>query len=317
MFQKILLLVLGFTLCASPAFAVWIWTPQSNRWVNPKYAVRDTPAEQLGFALEFFNNKEYVPAVRELQKLIRHYPKSREAADAQFYTGVALEQQGKLKDAFAAYQKVIDMYPFSERAPEIVKLQFALGERMLQGEGDKGVLGRVIGASEEVVDVFEAVIKNAPYGPLAPEARYQIGLYLLENQLYQEARDAFTKVIHDYPESPRAKAAEFQIAYSDSLRSVDAQYDQEITKAAVEGFEEYLKSNAKSELSDRARENIAKLREKEAENNFVIARFYEGQKNFHAARIYYQVVADDYRDTTWARKALEKIREVGAETKGR
>lgn len=317
MFKKVVFLLFGLMVWTSPAFAVWIWTPQSNQWVNPKYAVRDTPAEQLSFALGFFNNKEYVPAIREFQKLIRHYPKAREAADAQFYIGRALEQQGKLKDSFAAYQKVIDMYPFSDRAPEIVKLQFALGERMLQGEGDKGVLGRVIGASEDVVDVFEAVIKNAPYGPLAPEAQYQIGLYLLENKLYQEARDAFTKVIHDYPESPRAKAAEFQIAYSDSLRSVDAQYDQEITKAAVEGFEDFLKNNAKSELSASAREKIAKLREKEAENSFVIAQFYERQKNFPAAKIYYQVVVDDYRDTIWARKALEKIRDVGDGSKGR
>lgn len=313
MFRALLILILCLFSLVKPAFAVWVWTPQTNKWVNPKYSVRDTPAEQLSFALTYFNEKDYLPAIREFQKLIRHYPKAREAAEAQFYIGSALAQQGKLREAFAAYQLVVDKYPFSERAAEIVQLQFGLGEKILQGEGEKGFFGAVVGSSDEVVKIFEAVIRNAPYGPLAPEAQYRIGLYLMEKKLYQEARDEFMKVINNYPESERAKAAEYQIAYSDSLRSVAPQYDQEITKAAVVGFEDYLRRNPGSELSDKAREKIGKLREKEAENHFVIAQFYEKQKNFAAAKIYFQTVIDDYQDTSWARKALEKLRDLTQE----
>lgn len=310
MFRAIFLLILCFLSLVTPASAVWIWTPQNNKWVNPKYAVRDTPAEQLSFALTYFNDRDYKSAIREFQKLMRQYPKALEAAEAQFYIGMALEQQNKFKEAFAAYQMVIDKYPFSERAAEIVKLQFGLAEKMLEDGGEKGILGAVIGPADDVVDIFEAVIRNAPYGPLAPEAQYQIGLYLKEQKLYQEARDEFMKVINDYPQSDRAKAAEFQIAYTDSLRSVDAQYDQEITKSAVEGFEDYLRKNPGSELSPEAREKISRLREKEAENNFVIAQFYEKQKNFTAAKIYYQTIIDQYQDTTWARQALQKLRDT-------
>jgi outer membrane protein assembly factor BamD len=294
----------------SPAFAAWIWTPQTNRWINPKYAVRDTPVEQLSFALDYFNNKDYEPAIRELQKLIKHYPKAREAAEAQFYLGSALEQQGKLREAFAAYQRVIDQYPFSERAAEIVPLQFAIGEKLLEGEEGRGLWGMVTGDSDEVVKIFEAVIRNDPYGPLAPEAQYRIGLYLLENQSYLEAKDELLKVINNYPDSDRVRAAEFQIAYADSQRSAAPQYEQEVTKTALEGFEDYLRRHPGSDLSPKAREKISRLRDKEAENHFMIAQFYEKQKNFSAAKIYFQVVLDGYQDTPWARKALEKIRDL-------
>ena len=49
-----------------------------------------------------------------------------------------------------------------------------------------------------------------------------------------------------------------------------------------------------------------------SENNFIIAKFYEKQKNYKAAKTYYQSVADDYKNTKWAVKALEKIRDVSS-----
>jgi len=63
-------------------------------------------------------------------------------------------------------------------------------------------------------------------------------------------------------------------------------------------------------LSDKAKEEIKGLREKEAENAFLVAEFYEKQKNYKAAKIYYQGIIDDYKGSTWSSKALERIREV-------
>ena len=169
----------------------------------------------------------------------------------------------------------------------------------------------IAGADYDVIDIFRTVIKNAPYGKLAAPAQYKIGLYLMEKKLYQEARDELEKVINDYPESEWAKAAKYQIAVADSMRSTEAQYDQRITKAAVEEFEEFVEIYPDAELTKDAKDQINQLREKEAENNFVIAEFYEKQKNYKAAKMYYQTVVEDYGNSRWASKALIKIREMG------
>jgi outer membrane protein assembly factor BamD len=291
--------------------AFWVWTPETNKWINPKYAVKETPKEQLEVGLDFYKAKKYDEAIREFQKLIKHYPRSREAPDAQYHVGLCLEEQDKIFAAFKEYQVVIDKYPFSELAADIVQRQYDIGMKLLENANNRGkFVDALSGADYNVVDVFKAVIKNAPYGKLAAPAQYKIGLYLQEKALYQEARDELEKVVNDYPDSEWAKAAKYQIALVDSQRSTDAQYDQKTTQAAVDEFKEFVENYPDAELSARAKEQIGQLREKEAENSFVIAQFYEKQKNYKAAKIYYQVVADAYKNTSWASKSLKKIREM-------
>ncbi len=298
---------------AQPALAFWVWTPESNKWENPKYAVKDTPQEQLQYALEFYNKKKYKEAVREFDKLIKNYPRAKEAPDAQYYIAKSWEDQEKLFEAFKQYQEVIDKYPFSERSGEIVKRQYEMGVKYLEGKTKKDSwIDALSGADYNVVDIFRAVIKNAPYGEYAAPSQYKIGLYLLENNLYQEARDEFEKVMNDYPDSEWAKAAKYQIALTDSKRSAGAQYDQKITQSAVKEFEEFTTNYPDAELSGQAKEHVTKLREKEAHNNFVVAQFYEKQKNYKAAKIYYQTIVDDYKTSPLASKALLKIRELSS-----
>ena len=186
----------------------------------------------------------------------------------------------------------------------------------LEGKGKRSeVLQAVVGGDYDIIEVFRTVIRNAPYGEYAAPSQYKIGLYLLEKRLYQEARDEFEKTINDYPNTEWAKAASFQIAMSDSKRSSDPQYDQQVTKTAVEEFKEFAQKYPDAELSDNAQKQIQSLREKEAENNYVVAEFYEKHKKFDAAKIYYSSIVEDYRDTEWAKKALEKIQKINSKVK--
>jgi outer membrane assembly lipoprotein YfiO len=308
--RSILLLVLLLlsTLITSSAQAFWVWTPETNTWINPKYVVKDTPQEQLDYALQFYQAKSYEEAERELKKLLKHYPRARQAPEAQYYLGVILDDQERLFEAFKEYQIAIDKYPFSELSASIVKQQYAIGNRLLEGVKNKSFWRTTFASADTtVVDIFRTVIKNAPYGDLAPSAQYKIGLYLMEKELYQDAREEFERVLNDYPNSEWIKPAKYQIAVTDSLRSTDAQYDQKVTEAAVQEFSEFLEEYSDAELSKEAKDQIRQLKEKEAENNFVIAEFYEKSENSQSAKIYYQIVIDDYRQTSWSKKALEKL----------
>lgn len=311
--RVLLLIIIAIAFVASPALAFWMWTPETGKWENPKYAVKETPAEQLKFALTFYKARKYKEGIKEFKKLINHYPRAKEAPDAQYYIGLSLEDQAKLFDAYKAYQVVVEKYPFSERSAEIVKKQYHIGERLLEGEKDKSdFLEALTGTNYNVVEVFRTVIKNAPYGPLAPQAQYKIGLYLLEKELYQEARDEFEKVMNDYPESEWAKAAQYQSAMADSKRSTGVQYDQKITQSAVSEFKDFVEKNPEAELSTHAKKQIRHLTEKEAENTFIVGQFYEKQKNYKAAKIYYDDIVNNYKDSKWATKALERLRAIGS-----
>ena len=174
-FRILVLLFLSFFFPIN-AHAFWIWTPETNRWVNPKYAVKDTPQEQLDYIKGFMDAKEFSRAITESRKLIKFYPKSKEAPEAQYYQGRAFEYLSNPFEAFKAYQVVVEQYPFSERSAEIVERQYQIGEDLLSGRS-KGKWTDLFTSDLPVVEVFRTVIKNSPYGKYAAVAQYKIGLY--------------------------------------------------------------------------------------------------------------------------------------------
>ncbi len=310
--MKKLLLILFFCLIyAVPSHAFWVWTPASGKWTNPKYSVKDTPKAQLAFALGFYQAKDYKKTTEELQKLLKNYPRAREAADAQYYLARVHEDQGQYMSAFKNYQTVIEKYPFSERTSEVVKRQYSIAIDIMEGKQKRNAfIKTVVGGDYDVVEILRAVIKNAPYGEYAAPAQYKMGLFLLEKQMYPEARDEFEKTMNDYPDSEWAKAAKFQIALSDSKRSSKAQYDQKVTSSALNEFNEFVKQFPEAALSKKAEAHMNALRTKEAENMYVIAEFYEKQKQYESAKIYYNTIVEKYGNTKWSAKALESLRRL-------
>ncbi len=93
--------------------AVWIWTPKTKKWENPKYAVKDTPKLQFELAMSFFNAGNYKRAQAEFRRLLKAYPNSEFAPEAQFYVGLCYQNQEQYYEAFSAYQRVIETYPYS------------------------------------------------------------------------------------------------------------------------------------------------------------------------------------------------------------
>jgi len=94
-------------LCANTSLAFWIWTPKQKTFINPKFAVKDTPKEQYDWAMRFYKMSDFEHAAEEFVRLVDHYPDSDLAPEAQYYAGRSYEELGKYYFAFQAYQKVI------------------------------------------------------------------------------------------------------------------------------------------------------------------------------------------------------------------
>jgi outer membrane protein assembly factor BamD len=301
-----LLFLLVFIFWMGQAYPYWIWTPKTKKFVNPKTMPKPTPKEQFDYAKSFYDGKQYEDAKREFRKLLQAYPKTLEASESQYYLGLVEEALGSYYEAFKAYQKVIDKYPFSERIQEIVDREYKIGELFMAGEKRKA-LGVDLPVENPAIEIFTKVVENSTYGPLAPKAQYKLGLVLKGSLMYYEAEDAFNKVISNYPDSEWAAAAKFQIATCRQLLSRGPDYDQGATQEAKEKFEEFVREHPDAVLSEEAEKHIQQLKEKEAESTFNIAQFYEKQKEYEAAKIYYSEVASNYPDSPWAARAMEKL----------
>ena len=304
--RLILIFIFFFSLSVVPEYSYWIWTPKTGKWVNPKTQVKPTPKEQFDFAQSFYNEKKYEDAKSEFMKLLKKYPKSREASESQYYLGLIEEEQDKLYEAYQAYQKVIDKYPFSERIQEIVEREYKIAEIFMGGQKRKA-MGMNLPVENPAIEIFTKVIENSSYGPLAPSAQYKLGLILKSLARFYEAEEAFNKVISSYPDSKWTEAAKFQIASCRAAVSKGSDYDQGATREAKDKFEEFVKEHPDAALSREAENNIAQLKEKEAESNFNIGRFYEKQKAYGAAKVYYEDIIENYPKSVYAAKALERL----------
>ncbi|MBU1998060.1 MAG: tetratricopeptide repeat protein [Candidatus Omnitrophota bacterium] len=304
--KTIIILIVLFGLTVNPAYSYWLWTPKSGKWVNPKNEPKPDPKGQFEHAKGFYSGKKYDQARKEFKKLLKSYPKSLEASEAQYYLGLIDEEQNRIYEAYLAYQKVIDTYPFSERIGEIIQREFKIAESFISGQKRK-VLG-IIPVENPAIEILGKIVENSTYGPFAPHAQYKLGLVLKGYLRYYEAEEAFGKVIKNYPGSEWAGAAEFQLASVQAALSRGSDYDQGAAEAAKDKFEAFVKEHPEAILSEEAKKNISQLKEKEAESNFNIARFYEKQKQDQSARLYYMGIINNQRESTWAVKSFERLR---------
>lgn len=299
-------IVIFLGLSLGPAYPYWIWTPKTGKWINPKRIVKSTPKEQFDFAKSLYDGKKYQDARRQFQQLLKVYPKSIEASESQYYLGLIDEVQGNLYEAYQAYQKVIDKYPFSERIQEIIEREYKIGEDFMSGTKRKA-LGLSLPVENPSIEIFSKVIENSTYGPFAPKAQYKLGLALKGLMRYYEAEEAFNKVISNYPNSEWVEPAKFQLASCRAAVSRGSDYDQGATQEAKQQFEEFVKEHPEAILSRDAENNVNQLKEKEAQSNYNIGRFYEKQKAYDSAKIYYNDTINNYPDTLWAARALERL----------
>lgn len=303
-----LILIIG--LAIQPAYAYWVWTPESGKWENPKYAAKDTPEEQLTYSQDAYKQGNFKLALKEFKKLIKYYPLSKEAPTAQYYIGRIMQDTGKYYDAFKALQKVIDLYPYTELVDDVIEREYRIGELFFSGH-KINVLGPIrMPAKDKAIEIFKKVADNAPYGKYADMSMYKAGLTYKDILDYDNAILMFKGLIDKYPNSELIDKARYQLAECSKLLSLKAEYDQTPTEVAREEFEEFIEKHPESEMASDAKKIIEKLKNRESENAYNIGQFYEERRMPASAAVYYRDIIQNYPDTKWAGKAQERLDEI-------
>jgi outer membrane assembly lipoprotein YfiO len=295
---------------AAVSSAYWIWTPGSKKWLNPKYAPKDTPREQYDYAMQSFLAKDYARAISEFKKLVKVYPQSELAPDAQYYIGRSYEERREYYTAYLSYQKVIDVYPRSELTEEILERQYKIGNLYFSGQKEKLFGVAILPAVDKALEIFEKVVSNSPYGKYADLAQFKIAECYKKEGQFQEAADAYGKLVNNYPKSLLFEEAKYEEAYCTYKMSLKPNYDQEPTEQAIKEFEEFVKKKDKTETIQDAKEALIRLQEKKAQSLYNTAYFYDKGGHFESAIIYYKEVIDAYPKTSCAQKAFSRITEL-------
>ena len=164
---------------------------------------------------------------------------------------------------------------------------------------------------DRTVEMYQQIIKNAPYGTYAAEAQFKIGLAREQQRKFTDAVDAYQKVcvLDNYPTSTTAPNAQYQIGYA-WMRATDNAHDEGAARKAIDAFQDYLVRYPNSDKAPQAQENIQHLGQKQTQGAYNIARFYETQHDTRAAFIYYNEVVREDPNSAQAQLAKKRIQQL-------
>jgi outer membrane protein assembly factor BamD len=300
-------MVISFLVPAeSPAALVWR-KGEGWSWERAGVNTGSNPTDQLKFAQELQAKKDYRSAIDAYRRVVRRWPQSSSAQDARLGLAESLSGIGYYYQAFKEYQLLIEKHPNTSHFDAVLQRQFEIGNLFLAGERQKAWGIRWFPSTDRAIEVFEKVVKNGPYSPVAPEAQFRIGQTYEKQNDYLAAVHAYEKILERYAKHPLAESAQFQIGAAYKKESQRAEYDQNSANQAIAAFSDFLLRYPDSERAPLAEQSRVALKEEQAKGLYHIGQFYEKNKKYQSAIIYYNDVIEKDPGSNWATQAKDKV----------
>lgn len=298
-------LLIVFLFFCGYSFSYWEWTPKTGKWINPKYAVKDTPKEQFEWAEQLRKEGEINKAINEYEKLLKHYPDSDYAAPSCFALGELYKSIGENKKAFDCYQKIVDRYPSSPLLLDAIKRQSDIAnEELKKGSGWLFFKERKVERGE----MLATVIENNPYTEDAYKQAIKLGKFYLDNKQYQKAKDVFSDIIMKYTNPSVLEEAQFYLIKTEFLSVPEVSTDIKQYEGVKKRIDTFLAIYKDSKYRDEVIKIKNKILESEAKRYFEIASFYERSGKLDSAKYYYKILAENYPETSYGKDASKKLR---------
>ena len=276
---------------------------QNARWQRPR------AKEQLDVAEQAFNKNDYNTTLHAAHRVLRVWPLSDYAPDAEYLIGRCLETSGKDEAAFKAYQNIIEKYPRSSRYEEVLWRQYEIANRFLGGEWFR-IWGTIplYPSMDQTARMFDKIVNNGPYSDVAPHAQLRIGAAREKEKDYPEAVKAYATAADRYYNQPTIAAdALFREGLSYARQAAKAEYDQSTAVQAIERFTDFITLYPNDRRVPRAEKAIAWLKTEQVRGNFEIAQFYQKSKKWNGALVYYNEVLQLDPNSPYAASARQRI----------
>jgi outer membrane protein assembly factor BamD (BamD/ComL family) len=220
------------------------------------------------------------------QFIVKQYPFTPSGAEAAFQNAFIIRQTGKMDDAFEAFQAFISGYQDNPRFNEAVEQQFEIAEEAKGGKKQAGLLLLPMKMnSSDIIEFYEQIIKNAPYGNYAPLAQFSIAEIQQEMREKDKAIAAYQKVVENYPGTSQASEAQFRIG---SISNIAAQRSEDSSNLlmARDALRTYIASNPEGERKQETEMILRQVNTAEANQSLTVAKFYKRVGKTPAAAIY-------------------------------
>ena len=157
---------------------------------------------------------------------------------------------------------------------------------------------------EEAEQVFGDLMERYPLSEYAIEGELMLADVLYADEKYDEARVYYTDFVALHPSHPKASYAMFQKGMCFFREILSADRDQTNTRKAIIAFEDLSKNFPGSPYETKATELVKFLRNRLAERELYVGKFYLKRKNYKGALARFNVILREYPDSRVVDEAL-------------
>ena len=286
----------------------WSYEPVGGegKWQRPR------AKDQLEVAQSAFDRKDYSLALKAARRVVKVWPLSDYAPQAQYLVGRCYEAKGKDEKAFAEYQKVLEKQPKMASFPEILQRQYDIANLYLAGKWFKlwGVIP-IFSSMDKTSAMYEKIVKTGPYSEVAPQAQMKIGAAREKQSNYALAAKAYETAADRYHDRPQVAAeALYKEGSAFKKQAQTAEYDQSTAGQAIATYTDFMTLYPSDPRAAQAQKAITSLKLEQARGSFQIAKFYEKYKRWAGALVYYNEVIILDPNSQYAAKARLRIDEL-------
>ncbi len=274
---------------------------------------REGPEAQWTRCNELVNAGKERAAIRHCGYLAETWPEHPLAIEALRLKGDLYFARGKHKEAFDAYQVLMDRYAGKFDYDALLQQQFevavALEERYIRA---------IFGLSryqnpEDAIPLYRQLLTNAPHWEKGPEILHRIGEILMRGKKFREAITEFDLFSQRYPNSPlREEAA---IRRTEAFVEIARRYptDARATENAWVAITYYLETHPGGSEAAPTLALQREFNDRMAKTRFDQAEFYlNAMRRPEAALAAYRALVEQFPDSEWTQRAKARIQELTA-----
>lgn len=293
---------------------------RSDRYTNKEFLEAE----------EHFRREEYAKARRAFKALAKKYKDRPLEEDILFMKAECEFRLDWLPSAQDSYAQLLTKYPTTRYMPQAVQRTYDIAyywleDARLAAEGQRpkhpyssyvNLFDRTrpwLDTNGRALEAIELIQQYDPFGPLTDDAVMMAGAHSFTSDRFVQAATYYEQLVADQPQSEHAEKALFLSgqAYLRSYRG--PQYDasdldgaERMTKQALNRGEAYS-----PEQRRRLEADLRAIHVERAKRDFEAGECFRRRLRYTSAKYYYRQVIEDYPDTDWARRAEERLRELG------
>lgn len=246
-------------------------------------------------------------AGRAFDKLKKDFPEIAGPDLDAFIKAEMMFSKGKFTRAVRAYDKFLRQYPESELYEAALDRKFAIATAFLAGQRIP-VLGifKMKGYASGV-KIMEGISDSAGDAPIAKKAAVAVAESYENRAKFNEAYHKWSEILSRWPTGTMDRDALLSMARCKHAAYRGPKYDASNLISAKSYYENFRLRHPEDAAKIDVDGRLKQINEQLAYKHFSIGRYYQKTGNEQSANLYYQMVLDNWPDSSAAKMAREKI----------